>query len=76
MGNSAIFATNTGSVSSLKLQSLDISGPFNVQGLGDTPSREEIFACRPQRVDEEEACADQILSRLARRAFRSPGRSP
>ncbi len=71
-GNSAIFPTNTGSASSLKLQSLDISGPSNVQGLGDTPSREEIFVCRPQRVDEEEACADQILSRLARRAFRRP----
>ena len=71
-GNSAPFATNTGSVFSLKLQSLDINGPFNVQGLGDTPSREEIFVCRPQRVDEEEACADRILSRLARRAFRRP----
>ena len=71
-GNSAIFPTNTGSASSLKLQSLDISGPFHVQGLGDTPSREEIFVCRPQRVDEEAACADQILSRLARRAFRRP----
>ena len=71
-GNSATFATNTGSVATLKLQSLDINGPFNVQGLGDTPSREEIFVCRPERVDEEEACADRILSRLARRAFRRP----
>ena len=71
-GNSATFATNTGSVSSLKLQSLDISGPFNPQGLGDTASRRQIFVCRAEPVGEEEACAEQILSRLARRAFRRP----
>ena len=71
-GNSATFATNTGSVSSLKLQSLDISGPFNPQGLGDTASRRQIFVCRAEPIGAEEACAERILSRLARRAFRRP----
>ncbi len=71
-GNSATFPTNTGSVVSLKLQSLDINGPFNVQGLGETPSRRRIFVCRPQQTDHEENCAENILSRLTRRAYRRP----
>ena len=71
-GNSATFATNTGSVSSLKLQSLDIGGPFNPQGLGDTASRRQIFVCRPEQAGEEAGCADKILARLARGAFRRP----
>ena len=71
-GNSATFATNTGSTPTLKLQLIDIRGPFEVRGLGDTPSRRQIFLCRPQRVDEEAACAGRILSALARRAYRRP----
>jgi hypothetical protein len=47
-----------------------IEGPYNVTGVSDTPSRERIFVCRPQSAAEEPACAEQILSSLARRAFR------
>ena len=51
---------------------LTISGPFNALGAGDTPSRHRIFVCRPATADEEGPCARQILSTLARRAYRRP----
>ena len=48
------------------------SGPFNPAGLSDTPSRQRIFVCHPANAGEELPCATQILSTLARRAFRRP----
>ena len=29
------------------LRDLGINGPYNVTGVGDTPSRRKIFVCRP-----------------------------
>jgi len=49
-----------------------ISGPYDVTGLAETPSRHRIFVCRPTRAAEEDACARKILSTLARRAYRRP----
>jgi len=54
------------------IASVTISGPFNVTGPGNTPSRKRIFACRPKTSADELACARQILSTLARRAYRRP----
>ena len=47
-----------------------VEGPFNPTGSGDTPSRRRIFVCHPTRADDEEACAQDILATLARRAYR------
>jgi hypothetical protein len=52
--------------------SIAIEGPLSVTGPGDTPSRQQIFSCQPASADEEPACAHQILSSLARRAYRRP----
>ena len=55
------------------LRSIDIAGPHEVSAWGedlDTPSRQEIFLCHPRRGAEEEACATEILSRMARRGYR------
>ena len=54
--------------------SLTITGPFDATGPGDTPSRRRIFTCRPAAAtpDAEAACATEILSTLARRAYRRP----
>ncbi|HEY2380494.1 MAG TPA: DUF1592 domain-containing protein [Terriglobia bacterium] len=49
-----------------------INGPFNPAGAGDSPSRKRIFVCRPANLAEEPACARQVVSTLARRAFRRP----
>ena len=54
------------------IQTLAITGPFNPTGAGDTPSRREIFTCRPAAKVAERACAAQILGRVARRAYRQP----
>lgn len=57
--------------------SVSINGPFAVKGPGETPSRERIFACRPEGSGPspspmDEACAENILSNLVRRAYRRP----
>jgi len=51
-----------------------IGGPYAVTGPGDTPSRQAIFTCRPSTAApaDERACAAEIVSRLARRAYRRP----
>jgi mono/diheme cytochrome c family protein len=49
---------------------VDITGPFAVTGPGDTPSRRRIFTCNPASTDRQQQCAEQILSTLARRAYR------
>ena len=43
-------------------------------GPGDTPSRRAIFTCRPDVAapEDERVCATEIVSRLARRAYRRP----
>ncbi|HTC54027.1 MAG TPA: DUF1592 domain-containing protein [Steroidobacteraceae bacterium] len=50
----------------------DVSGPFNVTGVGDTESRRRIFICHPASQEQEEPCARRILANLATEAFRRP----
>jgi mono/diheme cytochrome c family protein len=72
---------------SAALSSVTISGPDEVTGIGDTPSRRRIFVCYPASArqaaaggsarapvarSDDGACAERILSTLARRAFRRP----
>jgi hypothetical protein len=52
------------------LGSVTISGPFDVSGPGDSPSRQRIFVCRPNKPANEDRCASMILSNLASRAYR------
>jgi cytochrome c551/c552 len=54
------------------VQSIAITGPTNVTGPGDTPSRRRIFVCRPTAQSDEVACATKIATELATRAFRQP----
>ncbi len=54
------------------VQSIAITGPTNVTGPGDTPSRRRIFVCRPTAESDEVACANKIATELATRAFRQP----
>lgn len=51
---------------------VSIVGPHDASGPGDTPSRRRIFTSRPTGPDDEEECANRILSSLARQAFRRP----
>ena len=56
------------------VRSLSIVGPFDPTGVGETPSRERIFSCRPEAADAAaaEECATSIIATLARRAYRRP----
>ena len=51
-----------------------IGGPYASTGPGETPARQALLTCRPASpaAADEEACAKDILSSLARRAYRRP----
>jgi hypothetical protein len=53
---------------------ITIEGPYAAAGPGDSASRRKILSCRPsaRSTAEETACARQILTRLARQAYRKP----
>lgn len=54
------------------IEKLIVAGPYNAIGPGDTPSRRRIVTCQPVGPKENDTCAKQILSALARRAYRRP----
>ncbi|HXD20531.1 MAG TPA: DUF1592 domain-containing protein [Vicinamibacterales bacterium] len=54
--------------------SITVAGPFNVQGSGNTVTRNRIFICHPAAAAEQEACAKRILTNLAHHAYRRPVR--
>jgi hypothetical protein len=51
---------------------IDVDGPYEISGPGDTPSRSKIFQCMPSSAAEEMPCARRIVSTLARQAWRRP----
>jgi len=51
---------------------VNINGPFDIEGAGESESRRKIFITRPDTPSQEEACAEMILSNLMRRAYRRP----
>jgi mono/diheme cytochrome c family protein len=54
------------------IATVTITGPHDVTSPGDSPGRRRIFVCRPATAADELPCARQILSALARRAYRRP----
>ena len=57
------------------IDKLFISGPFEGTVPADTASRQRIFTCHPADdagADVQEACAREIITTLARRAYRRP----
>jgi cytochrome c551/c552 len=55
---------------------VSVSGPMKATGPGNTPSRRRIFTCHPAAGSDSVPCARQILSTLARRAYRRPVTEP
>jgi len=55
-----------------QMRGFDVVGPYEPSGIEATRSRELIFTCRPATPADEVPCAEQILGRLARLAFRRP----
>ncbi len=55
------------------LDKVEIRGPFEASGKGTTAAREKIFICEPGILEDEQlSCASEILSTLARQAYRRP----
>ena len=67
-------AGNTGGLAGAQpfVRSVTVTGPRDATGAADTPSRDRIFTCRPADAAAEPACAREIVSALARRAYRRP----
>jgi len=69
------FAPGGGQDRFYRVNSFQIRGPFNIKGVSATPSRERIFTCHPAAdatAPVKATCARQILSTLAKRAYRRP----
>ena len=54
------------------LRNLAITGPTNVTGISDNPTRRKVFVCRPIAPDDGTACAKRIIENLATEAYRRP----
>jgi hypothetical protein len=69
-----MFAPGGGQDRSYRVNSFQLLGPFDITGLSSTPSRDRIFTCDPAKDKSKppEACAKQIFSTLAKRAYRRP----
>jgi hypothetical protein len=69
-----MFAAGGGQDRSYRVSSFQLLGPFDVTGLGTTPSRNRIFTCNPEKdkTKTPDACAKEIFSTLAKRAYRRP----
>ncbi len=51
---------------------VNLIGPYQSTGLSPTATRKKLFVCEPEVAARERACAEQITTNLARRAFRRP----
>jgi hypothetical protein len=59
---------------SYRVNSFQLLGPFDAKGISGTPSRDRILICNPakDKTRAPEACAKEIFSALAKRAYRRP----
>ncbi len=71
-GEDSVAWANYGITALPHLSNLIITGPQRSRGLSATTSRERIFSCRPSSAEQERPCAEAIVSRLARQAYRRP----
>ncbi len=63
---------SAGSTTQPHMIEFSVLGPSKVTGLSETQSRKLIFTCHPATAAEERPCAEQIISRLATKAYRRP----
>ncbi len=53
---------------------VNIEGPFDQTGRGNSASRRKILVCKPANESQELPCARKILSNLIRQAYRRPAK--
>ncbi|MES2626256.1 MAG: DUF1592 domain-containing protein [Pseudomonadota bacterium] len=54
------------------VNAMSITGPFDGKRPEQTESRAKVFTCTPASADQEQACATEILTTLAAKAYRRP----
>jgi len=77
-----MFAPGGGQDRLYRVNAFQLQGPFGARGISPTPSRERIFTCHPDNAaapasakaaaDTQATCAKQIITSLARHAYRRP----
>lgn len=69
----SLYSRSSDSASSpIAIAALWIGGPYEGKIPAQSPSRDILFTCRPSVAAEEASCVKQIVSTLARRAYRRP----
>lgn len=63
---------SAGTTESPPLTEVAINGPYRATGVSDNEARKALFICHPSAVSQQRACADQILARVATKAYRRP----
>jgi hypothetical protein len=54
----------------LRTRGFEIRGPFETATALNTQGRNRVFSCYPETVQEQDACAHEIIGTLATRAYR------
>src|SRR4029450_5790897 len=67
-----MFAPGGGQDRLYRVNSFQLQGPFNANGLTATPSRARIFQCHADQAEAQRLCPAQTLTSLATRAYRRP----
>jgi hypothetical protein len=69
-GEDAIQWANYGITALPHMADLMVTGPLDPQGVSASASRARVFGCYPERAEDEQACAEQIIEELATHAYR------
>jgi hypothetical protein len=64
------YGDNAGITALPHVRDFAITGPYNVSGVSETPSRRKVFICRPLTAADEIPCARKIVEQLASQAYR------
>jgi hypothetical protein len=65
-------SASAGATQPTHLTEVTVVGPSKVTGVSETASRKLIFTCHPENAAQQAPCAEQIITRLATRAYRRP----
>jgi hypothetical protein len=63
---------SSGSTETPQLEALAVVGPSKVTGISDNATRRIVFSCKPASAAQERPCAESIVARLGRMAYREP----
>ena len=65
-------SASAGATQPTHLTEVTVVGPSKITGVSETASRKLIFTCHPENAAQQAPCAEQIITRLATRAYRRP----